>query len=173
MKNGAAAASLLECDSCGNLGIGEGEVVCCDQPMSRVGGDQDGVSEPSIEHLMQTVFGMSESELDICLCVMAAGEQTVSDLAATVDYDRSVVSRHLNHLADLGVVEKQRRLLKQGGHVYVYAPTEPATVRRSLKGAFLTWAQEAVTRIDSLSKDKVAAMVESEAETPQWKIYQE
>jgi len=97
----------------------------------------------------------------------------VAELAEQVDYDRSVVSRHLNHLADLGVVDKQRRILKEGGQVYVYTPNDPAAVRRNLLGAFILWVQEATSLIDSLSRKKVEAIVKTDTGDAQWKIYQE
>lgn len=141
--------------------------------MEPASNDDFSVSEPSLDELLRTVFDMSETELDVCLCVMEGGEQTVAELAEQVDYDRSVVSRHLNHLVDLGVVDKRRRLLKEGGHVYVYVPNDPEVVRRSLAGAFATWVQEATALIDSLSREKVEAIVEADAESPQWRIYRE
>ena len=173
MTNEVSSATLFECDSCGNLGIGQEGIICCDTAMTRVSDENIGVSEPSLNQLMRTVFDMSETELDICLCVMEGGEQTVAELAEQIDYDRSVVSRHLNHLADLGVVDKQRRILKEGGQVYVYTPNDPAAVRRNLLGAFIFWVQGATSLIDSLSREKVEAIVKTDAEDPQWKIYQE
>lgn len=173
MRSSPSSARLFECVSCGNLGLGQGEIVCCDGAMKPTTDEDFGVSQPSLEELMRTVFDMSKTELDICLCVMEGGGQTVAELAAEVDYDRSVVSRHLNHLVDLGVVDKRRRLLAEGGQVYVYTPNEPDVVRRSLTGAFVTWVQEATSLIDSLSRDKVEAIVETDTDDPQWKIYQE
>lgn len=173
MTDNPSSATLFECDSCGNLAIGQEEIVCCGEAMKRVSNENIGVSEPSLNQLMRTVFDMSETELDICLCVMEGGEQTVAELAEKVDYDRSVVSRHLNHLVDLGVVDKQRRILKEGGHIYVYTPTDPAVVRRNLLGAFIFWIQGATSLIDSLSREKVEAIVKADAQDPQWEIYKE
>ena len=173
MTNEVSSATLFECDSCGNLGVGQEGIICCNKAMKRVSDENIGVSEPSLNQLMRTVFDMSETELDICLCVMEGGEQTVAELAEQIDYDRSVVSRHLNHLADLGVVDKQRRVLKEGGQIYVYTPNDPAAVRRNLLGAFIFWVQGATSLIDSLSRKKVEAIVKTDTEDPQWKIYQE
>lgn len=173
MTNDASSATLFECNSCGNLGIGQDEMICCDEAMKRVSDENIGVSEPSLDQLMRTVFDMSKTELDICLCVMEGGEQTVAELTEQIDYDQSVVSRHLNHLADLGVIDKRRRILKEGGQVYVYTPNDPAVVKRNLLGAFTLWVQESTSLIDSLSRQKVEAMVETDTRDPQWRIYQE
>lgn len=128
---------------------------------------------PRLDDVLRTVFDMTESELDICLCVMAGGEQTVAELSEEVGYDRSVVFRHLNHLVDLGVVGKRRRLLKEGGQVFVYTPRDPATVRENLLANFGGWVSEATAHIESLSREKVETIVERESPDPQWKIYQE
>jgi predicted transcriptional regulator len=169
----SSSAELLECGSCGNLGFGQGGMVCCDSAMEPVDGDGDGVTRPSFEELVRTVFDMSETELDICLCVMEGGDRTVAELAREVEYDRSVVSRHLNHLVDLGVVDRHRRLLEEGGQVYVYTPNEPDVVRRNLAGAFVAWVRDATSLIESLRREKVEAMVEDNARDPQWEIYRE
>jgi predicted transcriptional regulator len=131
------------------------------------------VEQPSRKQLMRTVFDMSESELDICLCVMEGGEQTVAELSEQVNYDRSLVSRHLNHLVDLGVIEKRRLLRQEGGQVYIYAPNGPEVVRQNLSMGFLKWLQEANTLINSITREKVESMVEADTTEPQWKIYQE
>lgn len=147
-------------------------MTCCDRPMEPVDFPTNGVREPSLDGLLRMVFGMSPAELDVCLCVMEGGEQTAAGLAERVDYDRSVVSRHLNHLAELGIVEKRRRLLEQGGQVFVYLPTDPAVVRRRLLEAFVGWVAQASGHIEALSREKVEAIVESDAPASQWRIYQ-
>ena len=113
------------------------------------------MNRPTLETMVRTVFGMSETELDVCLCVMEAGEGTVSELADRVDYDRSVVARHLGHLVDLGVLERRRRLLEAGGQVYVYVPNDEDVVRRRLRGAFLAWVEDATALVETLGREKV------------------
>jgi predicted transcriptional regulator len=115
---------------------------------------------------------MSETELDFCLCVMEGGERSVDELAEQIGYDRSVVARHLNHLVELGVLEKRRRLLKQGGDVYVYAPLDPDEVRRNFTEQFLRWVAHAAPLLAELRRDKVEAIVETATEDPEWRIYQ-
>ena len=172
MQISGRGADVFRCNACGNVGIGHGEIICCDGPMRPVEGPEDPVEEPSLEALLQTVFDMSSTELDICLCVMEGGDQTVQELAESTDYDRSVVSRHLNHLVDLGVLEKQRRLLREGGFVYVYSPKGEDAVRRSLERRFLAWLKAAFGQLDALRRKKVEGIVETEGST-EWKIYRE
>lgn len=163
---------VFECDACGNVGLGRGEIVCCGEQMRPVQKRDAAISQPSLQDLLRTVFGMSDSELEICLCVMEAGEVTTAELAERIGYDRSVVARHLNHLADLEVIEKRRRLLEAGGHVYVYTPTDPATVRDNLRGQFLEWVRQASALVDDLRREKVESIVETDEE-PVWKVFQE
>jgi len=173
MDDRATHRRLHVCSSCGSLGVGGDAMTCCDRPMRAVRGDESPVDPPSLDGLLRSVFDMSETELDVCLCVMEGGELTVADLAERIDYDRSVVSRHLAHLVDLGVLERERRLLEAGGQVYVYTPSEPDVVRRRLTAAFVEWAGQATELVDSLGREKVEAMVETDVDGPQWKLYRE
>jgi predicted transcriptional regulator len=103
---------------------------------------------------------------------MEGGTMTVKELADRIEYDRSVVSRHLNHLAELGVVDKQRRLIEQGGHVYVYRPVDPETVRDRLTAAFVTWVQGATAEIAALREEKVADIADVDDE-PAWTLFRD
>jgi predicted transcriptional regulator len=170
--SGSADARLFECEACDNLGVGDGEITCCAGPMRAVDGSDDAIDEPTLEDLLRTVFDMSDTELDICLCVMEDGPKRVQELADEIDYDRSVVARHLNHLAELGVVEKNRRLLEDGGHVYVYTPTDPAVVRDRFTRLFVWWVERAADQLDALRREKVESIVEADDREPQWRIYQ-
>lgn len=170
---------LVECSTCGNVGLGTGEIRCCESPMepldatpSAHGESGEPFAEPELDELLRAVYGMSSAELDVCLCVMEGGTLTVAELTERVDYDRSVVARHLNHLAALGVVEKRRQILDRGGDVYVYTPESPATVRRRFRESFLRWAAAAAARIDDLSREKVEGIAESESAT-QWTVFRD
>lgn len=167
------STELLECDACGNVGLGQGEITCCGGAMQTLAQADHGVGVPSLDDLLRTVFDMSDTELDVCLCVMEGGEQTVGGLADRIDYDRSVVARHLNHLVELGVIEKRRRLLEEGGHAYVYSPRDPAVVRRRFRELFFQWVQEATGLVEELRREKVESIVEADAENPQWRVYLE
>lgn len=165
------SVELVECRTCGNLGLGNGDIRCCDGPMQSVEVNASPVNPPSLDDVLRTVFDMSETELDVCLCVMEGGERTVNELVEQIDYDRSVVARHLHHLVELGVLEKRRRLLKQGGDVYVYAPLDPDEVRRNFTRLFFRWVAHAAPLLAELQRDKVEAIVERDFESPEWRIY--
>ncbi|WP_380681265.1 MarR family transcriptional regulator [Salinigranum sp. GCM10025319] len=168
------STDVFECQSCGTVALGRGEVRCCGRPMRSAGGapDDSPVSGPTLDDLLRSVFDMSDTELELCLCVMEGGELTVKELAERTDYDRSVVTRHLNHLADLGVLEKRRRLLERGGQVYVYTPVEPEAVRRSLERGFLAWVVQSARLLEDLRREKVESIVERD-DDPQWTVFRE
>lgn len=162
---------LFECETCGNVGIGDGEIRCCDGAMAPV--DREApIEDPSLEDLLRSVFDMTETELEICLCVMEGGSLTVGELADRVGYDRSVVDRHLKHLAELGVVDRERRILRQGGHAYVYTPVSPAVVRERLTDAFLVWADAAATELAALRREKVETIADT-GDDPAWQVFKE
>lgn len=112
-----APPELVQCPSCDALTVGATDVTCCGT-MERIDADP-AVVDPCLETLLSTVFGISEAELGVRLCVVEHGEVTVSELTERVDVDRSVVVRHLSDLVEVGVVDRERRILRQGGHVFV------------------------------------------------------
>jgi predicted transcriptional regulator len=162
---------VFECPTCGNVGLGDGDIACCGASMEPI--SKDGFDGPNLEELLRSVFDMSDSELDICLCVMEGGDQTVEELAAATAFERSNVARHLTHLVELGVVERRRRLLKQGGHEYVYAPKDAEAVRRALKERFVRWVRGAADELDAVRREKVEGIVDGGEEEPRWRIYRE
>lgn len=161
--------ATFECGTCGNIGIGDGEIVCCNSSMVPTE-TNDAIANPSLEDLLRSVFEMSDTELEICLCVMAGGTLSVSELADELEYDRSVVSRHLNHLAELGVVEKQRRILVRGGHTYVYSPVPPERVRSQLRSAFHGWVTNALAELAALERKKVESIADT-GDEPAWEVF--
>lgn len=163
---------LLQCAACGNFAIGDGEIRCCDSRMMEAERTTAAIPEPTLDDLLETVFDMSDAELEICLCVMKSGDLTTPDLAERISYDRSVVSRHLNHLAELGVIDKLRRLLEEGGHTYVYQPVDPETVRKRLTAAFATWVCEATDQLRTLRREKVESIAVTDDE-PAWQIFRD
>jgi len=173
MTPSADETRLFECETCGGVGIGHNRPECCGAPMAAADTAETAVSEPSLETLLQTVFEMSGTELDVCLCVMEGGELTVTALADQIGYDRSVVARHLNHLADLGVIEKRRRIRPEGGHVYVYTPQPPEVVRERLREEFLAWVRLATAKLDDLQREKVESIADAETDERQWTVFQE
>jgi Predicted transcriptional regulator len=164
--------TTYECSHCGNLGIGDGPITCCEETMGAI--EDDPVSSnPTLSDLLKSVFEMSDTELELCLCVMEGGSITVSTLAEQTEYDRSLINRHLNHLASIGVVTKQRRLLNSGGEIYVYTPVSPETVREQLRGEFSRWTAAATTQLNALQREKVESIADPDDDEgdPAWEVF--
>lgn len=149
--------NLARCPDCDTVAIGSHGVECCDREMERLSGTQPPI-EPAVEVLLETVFGIGETELDVCLCVMEHDGVTVAELADRLEFDRSVIARHLVDLVEIGVVERERRLLRQGGHVYVYTPVPEQVVRERLLSGFAGWVEDAVAELDAISREKIEAI---------------
>lgn len=156
---------LYECDRCGSVGIGAGDcsMRCCGQSMAAVDADRT-VDGPDVEQLLRDVFGLSETDVAVCLHAMTAGEVTVNEIADRADLDRSSATRTLNGLVDLGALEKRRTLLDQGGYVYRYRPVAPDTVRRRLRRELQLWAKGGLALVDELHRQKLDLVSDERAE---------
>jgi predicted transcriptional regulator len=163
----AEESTIMECPDCETITLGgaDGRSRCCDEHRHPIETEDVEIEPPALEDILGMVFGMNETELDVCLCVMDVGEATTSEIATELGVDRSHVSRHLNHLVDLGVLEKRERLLEAGGRVNVYTPASLETVRRNFTLGLLAWFDEAVDVIEGISREKVEA-IEALADHP-------
>ncbi|SDQ99044.1 HVO_A0114 family putative DNA-binding protein [Natronobacterium texcoconense] len=157
-----AEVAVYRCGSCGDYALGTDESTCCDvEPIAA--DDTVPIDSPDEAEVMGTVFDVSETELEICRQMMAMEEATIRELTEAVDRDRSVVTRHLDHLVELGVVEKQSRVRSSGGRVNVYTHRPVDAVRRQFKLGLVTWTNEALDLVDDLSAEKAERLVDSTA----------
>ena len=151
-----AQGELRECRTCGTIRFGEEGPACCDDPrMEPVDGTP--IESPELPLLLRDVFGISRTGLDVCICLMEDGESTVSDIAEVMDLDRSTVARQVNQLVDIGILDKNQRLLRDGGYVYVYTPMPVETVRRRLMIGLYSWLSEAAQLVEEINQEKVKA----------------
>lgn len=154
--------TVYECPYCGRFDTEE--MTCCGDRMAPL--ESDAVfQEPRLEQVAKQVFAISANELAVCKVVMAEGPTTVADLADRFDYDRSTVSRHLGHLVELGLVEKDTEELPGGGRKYVYSTVPAEEVRRTFVLGLYAWTEEAFQLTEELSQGKLEAMVEDAAVT--------
>lgn len=167
--------TVKECPDCERIILGSNgdQSQCCERRPRRVEMDDVETESPALEDILGIVFGMNETGLDVCLCVMDAGEMTTQEIAAELDIDRSHVSRHLNHLVALGVLEKRDRLLEQGGRVNIYTPASLDTVRRNFTLGLVAWFVEAVDVIEGVSREKVEAIEKLSERPSELTIYQD
>lgn len=179
---GDQSAVVYECESCQTTLVASGEpdtLQCCGEAMTRLDSDpQDElVNEPDIETLWKDVFGLSETTILICICVMMDEPTTIDEIAEMVDVSESTVSNHLQPLVDAGILSKSVRNLRDGGTVNVYtgAPVEiqQAIYRRGL----YTWVAAAIDLIDEYSlddlKEPYLSVAESEAARAQRDVFWE
>lgn len=159
MSPSASDLDIYECSTCGDVRLSDGDATCCGRRMGVVERPVP-IESPDTEEIVREVFDISPTELDVCRQVMAAGETTVGELVERVDRDRSVVSRHLNHLVELGVVEKRSRVLAEGGRIGVYSSRSEDVVRRQLTLGLYAWCLDAIERVEDVNEEKIAMMAE-------------
>jgi predicted transcriptional regulator len=81
-------------------------------------------------------------------------------VAETLDYDRSTVSRYLNELVDIGLLEKSQLNRESGGVVNVYHSIDIERMRRETLVGFFVWAGEAASLIEEANLTKEAYLNE-------------
>jgi len=168
--------AIYECKSCDNYILStasEAEITCCGSEPRRVEEEGASVELPEEKTFFRQVFGMTETEMSICLCVIEEGESTASDISDALGVERSVVSRYANHLVELGFLHKSERNLRSGGRVHVYEHATPEEVTRSLTLGFYRWAAEGTKLIDDFERKKMEQMaaVEGDADVDESIVY--
>lgn len=161
--------AVYECRSCDNYVLSttsESEMTCCGGSLKKVGEDEGAsIEPPETRSLFKQVFDMTETEMDICLCVMDEGEATANDISDALGVERSVVSRYANHLVEVGFLHKSERNLREGGRVHIYTHASPEEVTRSLTLGFYRWAADATKLIDAFERKKMEQMAEAGLES--------
>lgn len=151
---------------------------CCGDGMERVreGEIEADVETPQSEGVLRDIFGLGETSLNICFCVIDNDGATVSEVAEEMEIDRSAVSRHMNRLVETGILTKQERNLKQGGIVHVYEHEDPEVVKERLKLGAYFWTSKTIKLINELNDEKMEAMMDENvdvAEALGGKIWQD
>lgn len=157
---------VYECSGCDNvvLAIQPCDLDCCDGEMERVESIETGIREPELKRVLNQVFGMSDVEKEMCVYLMSEGDSTIPEIAESFDLDRSSVSRYVNHLVDIGVLQKSTRNLKEGGHINVYSHHEPRDVQRIFKLGLYRWAAMAMELVDEMNREKFRATIDAPEE---------
>lgn len=161
MSESTTTSQIYECDDCGSVEFDAGES-CCGEAMTQV--EATPVKHPDLAVVLREVFGISETGLKVCLCLMKDGESTAADIAERLDIDRSTVGRQLNHLTDIGVLDKRQRLLKGGGYVHVYSPVPVEEVRTRLTVGLYAWMEEALDIVEHVNREKLDALARADGD---------
>jgi predicted transcriptional regulator len=153
---------VYECGECASVSFGEAESTCCGESMAPV--EAEPVKPPELAVVLRDVFGISETGLKVCLCLMEEGESTANEIADRLGIDRSTVGRQLNHLTDIGVLDKRQRILKDGGYVHVYSPVPVEEVRKRLTVGLYAWMDEALELVEHINREKLDALARADGE---------
>lgn len=149
---------LFECPECDNivlaLGRDDPPMSCHDEPMERVTDLDMEVKPPNVKQVLLEAFGLPKPGLDICLCVIGEGPLSASEVAETLGYDRSTITRYLNTLVDLGLLQQSQLNREGGGVVKVYHSVDLEQMRRETLIGFYVWAGEAAALIEDANLKK-------------------
>lgn len=149
---------LFECPECDNivlaLGRDDPPMSCHDEPMERVTNLDMEVKPPDVKQVLLEAFGLPKPGLDICLCVIGEGPLSASEVAETLGYDRSTITRYLNTLVDLGLLQQSQLNREGGGVVNVYHSVDLEQMRRETLIGFYVWAGEAASLIEDANLKK-------------------
>jgi len=149
---------LYECPDCDNvvlaLGRDEPPMSCHDKPMERVTDLEMSVKPPDVKQVLLQAFGLPKVGLDICLCVIGEGPLSANEVAESLGYDRSTITRYLNKLVELGLLERSELNREEGGVVNVYHSVDLERMRRETLIGFYVWAGEAAALIEDANLTK-------------------
>ncbi|MFD1564484.1 helix-turn-helix domain-containing protein [Haloarchaeobius amylolyticus] len=149
---------LFECPDCDNvvlvLGRDDPPMSCHDKPMERVTDLEMSVKPPDVRQVLLQAFGLPKAGLDICLCVIGEGPLSANEVAETLGYDRSTVTRYLNKLVELGLLRRSELNREAGGVVNVYHSVDLERMRRETLIGFYVWAGEAAALIEDANLTK-------------------
>ena len=150
--------NLYECPDCDNivlaLGRDEPPMSCHDKPMERVTDLEMSVQPPDVKQVLLQAFGLPKAGLDICLCVIGEGPLSANEVAESLGYDRSTITRYLNKLVELGLLERSELNREEGGVVNVYHSVDLERMRRETLIGFYVWAGEAAALIEDANLTK-------------------
>jgi predicted transcriptional regulator len=149
---------VFECRECDNVVLAVGSddppMSCHGEPMARVGDVEMDVKRPDVRQVLLEAFGLPKAGLDICLCVIGEGPVSANEVAETLGYDRSTVTRYLNKLVDLGLLRRSELNREGGGVVNAYHSVDLDRMRHETLVGFYVWAGEAASLIEEANLTK-------------------
>lgn len=149
---------VFECTDCENvvlaLGREDPPMTCHGEPMERVTDVEMSVRPPDVRQVLLDAFGLPKAGLDICLCVIGEGPLSATEVAGELGYDRSTVTRYLNTLVDLGLLQRAELNREGGGVVNAYHSVDLERMRRETLVGFYVWAGEAAALIEEANLTK-------------------
>lgn len=104
--------------------------------------------EPNFEEILGCIFHLTEYETEAYMALLDAPGSTTSELADSLNRARSNAQRPLTTLRDKGLVERERRLVEGGGHVYQYTATPLSEAKEMLHESLDAWVEICHKAID-------------------------
>jgi len=157
--------TVYECPDCDNtvlaLGRDDPPMSCHDRPTEPVTDVEMRIKPPDIRQVLLDAFGLPKTGLDICLCVIGEGPLAATEVADTLGYDRSTVTRYLNTLVELGLLRRTELNREDGGVVKAYHSVDLERMRRETLVGFYVWAGEAASLIEDANITKQEYLAEN------------
>jgi predicted transcriptional regulator len=127
---------------------------CHGESMAKIRDWEMDVKPPELRQVLLDVFGLPRVGLDICLCVIGEGPVSPATVAEELGYDQSTITRYLNQLVEIGLLEKSQLNRESGGFVNVYHSIDLEDMRRESLIGFYVWAGEAASLIEEANLTK-------------------
>lgn len=108
--------------------------------------------DSDFEDILTCIFGISRTEANLYLTMLEYPESTAAELADVVDHDRSHIHRSLSTLQERGLIERERHLLEDGGHVYRHTAIPLHEAKDLMHGALDKWVDCVHERIDQFGQ---------------------
>lgn len=164
LGTGDADVTAYSCSECGSVALDERSRQCCGEQMDAV--RMDAVNEPELQTLFLEVFGVSRTGRDVCRRLIEEEQATTDELATALEINRSTVTRQLNQLRELGIVERYERPLDGGGEIHVYTPVPLDEIRQRHLEGLLSWMTDAITLVGELHSRRRETIGEPGASEP-------
>jgi len=87
------------------------------------------IENPGMDDLLRCFFGLKIHEIDAFKALKDAGQVTGEQLADILNKDKSGVHRTLQTLLLIGLVERDYRLLRSGGYIFLYHTLPPERLK--------------------------------------------
>jgi len=127
---------------------------CHGEPMRRVTRCSIDVQTPEVQSVLLEAFDLPKSGIDICMCVIGQRVASASQVADLLGYERSTVTRYLNKLVEIGMLDRHQLNREDGGVVNIYMGLPIEEVKRETIVGFYVWAGEAAKLIEAANLKK-------------------
>lgn len=113
------------------------------QPHPTSESTEPSVATPSVQTVLETVFGLREKELTTYEAISADPGASTKELAGRLDRDRSNINRSVTQLESAGLVTRHRRILDSGGYYYANFAAPKEVLQQLVDEALDQWVAEA------------------------------